>query len=298
METLEEAISDTEQARIYVPRNPFILGVSIDVYCYAIELARFQGQDTAELEREGNEIAAALDNWPLYERSRGSRAVYYFIVKAKEKYQADYEQLMEWVARPSLSQFQLARLLQQDDPAELFNVAKQHPSLTTPGLAAAIRHILDGHTETGLTMIEQLEKGPAPTNTRVLMLDALCIAERPDLARAFADRILKRLPPHDPPSTWRMEVWEAKYMAGQISEQEFLRLAGPFHFESTAAHWTIGMMALAHGDVTKSREHLQIAAQCATPGLWHNEFSKAYLNLIDRGRLPASKLINPNTRDK
>ena len=64
------------------------------------------------------------------------------------------------------------------------------------------------------------------------------------------------------------------------------------------AHWAIGMMALAHGDTAKSREHLKIAAQCAYPGWWSTEFAKAYLNLMDRGRLPVSKSINSNTQDK
>ena len=59
-----------------------------------------------------------------------------------------------------------------------------------------------------------------PDQTRCLMLDIPSIAQRPDIAKRSAERILARLPEHDPPSLWRFEVWEAQYVAGFMDEDE------------------------------------------------------------------------------
>ena len=76
----------------------------IEVYCYAIELARFQGKDIGELETQANEIAAELDKWPRHRQSRTIRMFYHFIVGEQEKYQSEYHEVAQAELGYALSQ--------------------------------------------------------------------------------------------------------------------------------------------------------------------------------------------------
>ena len=295
MDRLQDAAADADTARRLLPDNPYPLVASLNAYNYLFQLATHEGLDTAELKLRAGNFADELERWPNLMPGNFSRLVYFHLSQQDQKLQSERQRLL---ARGYGSpQPELADLLQRDDPSELLAFAARDPSQATPKIAVAIRHVLDGDSEAAFKILEELEQGEAPTNTRCLASDIPSIAQRPDLMKRSAERILARLPDHDPPSLWRFEVWEAQYVAGFMDEDELIRRAGPFHMEGAAVHWLVGMKALSHGDTSKARQHLEIAAAFADPGAWGTVFSRAYLNLMDKGRIPVHAKTSPGNRD-
>jgi hypothetical protein len=84
-----------------------------------------------------------------------------------------------------------------------------------------------------------------------------------------------------------------EFYAGIIDAATLLDKFGPFLIESSVGHYAVGMWELSSAkspsDLDAAKEHLATAADCPTPGYWHVEFAKAYLQLIQDGRLPRKR---------
>jgi serine/threonine protein kinase/transcriptional regulator of met regulon len=294
----QSAAEDSVHANRLLYNNPFVLAATLEVHTAAIELARHLGKDTKPYERYADEIAKQIDQWPHDLHARHRRLLYY-LVKEHEDFAAEKQKLFDdgW----AFTQPQLAGLIQHPDGSKLQRFAEQHSSRRTCQIALALHEVLYGNPEHGLEMHDKLAAEAKAFNTRLLMLDIPALAQRPELAAAAAKRLLADLPKHDPAHYWRFEVTCARYWAQEpaMSDEEFLNCAGPLHIERSTAHYFIGMRAIAEGDIPKAREHLQVAAESGPAGWWYESFSKAYLKLMDEGRIPtSSELSSPMTSEQ
>lgn len=286
METLQDALADAEKARRLLPDNPYALIANLHACNYILTLAIHEGIDTTEIVKRAKGIADELELWPNHLVGGYMRLVHYQLTGQDDKLEAVRKQLRG--LGYGSPQPELAEALLDDDRSKLLALVDKYPSQATPKIALAIRHVLDGDTDSAFAILEQLEQGDACTNTRCLMLDIPSIAGRPDIAKRSAQRILDRLPASDAPSVWRFEPWQAMYVVGDLPKEELIRRAGPFLLEASGVHWCIGMHELANGNIEKAREHLEIGARLKDPGCWGTCFSTIYLSLIDEGRIPVA----------
>ena len=166
MDRLQDAAADADTARRLLPDNPYPLVASLNAYNYLFQLATHEGLDTAELKLRAGNFAEELERWPNLMPGNFSRLVYFHLSQQDQKLQSERQRLL---ARGYGSpQPELADLLQRDDPSELLAFAARDPSQATPKIAVAIRHVLDGDSEAAFKILEELEQGEAPTNTRCL----------------------------------------------------------------------------------------------------------------------------------
>ena len=278
-----KATEDAEEARRLLPDSPYVLAAAMASYNYAIQWARHQGLDTADLEQKADAVANELGQWPKFLDGRMRRSLYYKLIGEDEKFQAENQDLLD--RKMGWPQPYLAELLRRDDPTALIEFAKEHPDIAEPTVAVAIRHVIDGNETQALHLLKELELQHAAPGFRMGILDILCLAGRREEARQLAKRTLESVADYDTPDVWRWDFFMIKYVAEEFDEQEFLEMAGPFHWERCAAHFSIGLDALAAGDKEKARRHLEISQGCAAPGWWLTIFSNVYLDLMEQGRL-------------
>ncbi|MHC4404065.1 MAG: serine/threonine protein kinase [Planctomycetota bacterium] len=292
MSDFDDALADAARAERYQPDNPFVLANCLASQMAAIELAGHQNvlpsPDVQQLKDGMRSTATQLEHWPKYLEGRNRRLLYYRLMNENDKYESEYHNLLaDGIGQP---QPHVTQLFVLEDPIPLYRFAANNSGAFAAQAASALRYIIDGQPELGLELFEKLQRDYTSSEHRFLLLDIPMVAQRVKFTREWAQRLLAQLPPSDSPYTWRWYLWNLEYYAGDITETELLRRAGPFQNETSFAHFAVGMQTLAkaqsQSDLDKVREHLTISADHTAPGWWSTLFSRAYLELMNQGRLP------------
>lgn len=293
--TLNDAANDADKALHLTPDNAVVLAAGMLVYTYLIQLERHEGAARGETptraERKAAEFAQRLDDWDHHLEARMRRLLYYRLIGNTETYRSEYQALLDLdIGAP---QPELGQLLVLDDPSRLDDAVEKYDSFAVPRMIRALRHVVDNEEERALELFQIIQDECEAIDHRALALDIPKLAQRPEIVAATAKQLINKRPTYDPPNIWRCEWQGVRLAAGEMTPEELLELAGPFHYEQCMAHFYIGMQAIAEGDTTNARSHLKVAADCAAPGWWCTVFSEAYLRLMDEGRIPVRKPTDP-----
>lgn len=193
----------------------------------------------------------------------------------------------------------VARMLVDATARELLDEhLKVCPSCFPARTARLFVDVFHGDTSSAQTGLKALQKTFTNLNQRWLMLDVALAGQDPGLARRLANDFYRQESELEFARSGREDLLMIKLYAGMICQDELLEECGPFLVESTIGHYAIGMWKLScsssASEIEEAKRHLAIAADCPVPGLWHVEFAKAYLWLIEDGRLPPT----PNPREE
>ena len=291
MSDVNDARDDAALSRRYHPDNAFVLSSSMYVFISAIELARhhkLSDVDVGILEDLAREIASQMESSLDYRWGRAYRLVFYHLTNREEEYRREYKALSH--QRFGGDQAQVARLLQDGDVSLLHAYLHNNQRSFAAKTAIAVCNVMNGDRASARPALNELKREYTNLNQRWLMLDVALIAQDPNLVRLLAQEFVKPSADGRIKALTRADVLMARFYAGEIGEEELLEMCGPFLVDRSIGHYAIGMWRLAvadsDGDAKVARQHLEIAADCPMPGLWHVEFAKAYVHLLDTGRLP------------
>ncbi len=292
---LDDARSDSFFAERYHPDNPFVLATSLLAHTTSIELARHQNlsvDEIQELEARAASIAKQLERWPTYLQASLPRLEFYRLSDHPEALKMECDRLLEKGFGGDQSRF--ARILTEEDADYMRAALAQSPESLAGQTANAILDVINGDTEAALNTLEKMRRENTNLNDRWLMLDIALVAQQPNRARALALECLQQLPSRDCPAQVRNALWMTQYYAGEIDEEKLLVKVGPCQIEQSVAHYAIGMRKLSTArsaaEIAEVQRHLKLAAECVIPGWWHTTFAKAYLKLIEDGRLPPGRI--------
>jgi serine/threonine protein kinase len=293
MDDLEAAREDATRAARYQPDNAFVLSSGMHAWLTSIELARHEGvlseNELKQLETKAAEIETELARSPNYYHGMIWRLHFLRLMNREQEYQQVYRntQMLGYGKKQAV----IAEMLVGTDARrEIQEYLASNPDSFAAQTAMALLNILEGGESSAEEALTELADKFTNLNQRWLMLDVALASQDQALARRLAKKSLNQLAARKLATISREDQLMTEFYAGAIDADTLLEKCGPFKIEGSVGHYAIGMWQLAgaksRDDLEGVKKHLAIAADCPAPGWWHIEFARAYLQLIEDGRLP------------
>jgi len=293
MADLESAREDATRAARYQPDNAFVLSSGLHAWLTSIELARHQGllseNELQQLESKAAEIEAELARSPNYYQGMIWRLHFLRLMNREQEYQQVFRNTQ--ALGYGKGQSVVAQMLMGPDPRrEIQKYLGSNLDFFAAQTASALLDVLEAEGASAEDALAVLVRRFTNLNQRWLMLDVALASQDQALTQRLANQFLQQLAVKKLATISREDQLMTEFYAGLLDADALLEKCGPFMIERSIGHYAIGMWQLGGAksrvDLEKVKEHLAIAADCPAPGLWHVEFAKAYLQLIQDGRLP------------
>ncbi|MEZ6121421.1 MAG: serine/threonine-protein kinase [Pirellulaceae bacterium] len=292
LETALRACKDANRATGLHPDNAYVHWAALYSYLVALETSAISNRplsegELANLVDGAKSSSTKLEAFPRYPLGKVFRAALHDFLGEKEQHQRLYAELREdeWGG----DQAKVAKLLAASNRVALEEYLTAVPDSLAANAADAISDVLDGN-EQCLSKLAELSKQYQHVHLRWLLLDISLLSGDTELTKNYASQFLRDVEGKEIASTDWQSVPITRFYAGELSSNGLLDMFVASKYESSVAHYAVGMWKLGSAktpaDVEDAKRHLQIAADAPVSGVWHTEFSKAYLKLIDEGRLP------------
>jgi hypothetical protein len=219
--------------------------------------------------------------WPTYALGREARATYFSLIERPDLV-AEEEALLR--KQNAGGYFTEAVYLLEQGRTEDLRQFREHlekensleSQLFLPVLLAF--NADENVRQTALEIWQDRDCDDLSYVTANVMLDIPLLLGRPDLAERAISDLLKR---GRPPMDWDGWQWRVEYLAGRETEESYLARATPFSCCEAFADYTVGLQALARGELKKARKHFEIVIQTGKVSWWSFGTARAILASMD-----------------
>lgn len=282
MTDLQLAMNDQQVARVLLPHSEVVKTRLLSLHLNAYEFAVAWPDKVDDARREAwrtsaddlaSELSMNLSSWDgaatalAYYRATKQNATADDLESRIEVRFADLQPIrdMNWFVSRNYSQFQAA-------VAEGASVFTKHIfalALFEKGDLQAARTLIDE------TLTESMKSADAIASAIEVLQLMGDFARAEELAKAY-------LSSQDSWEFWDWSTQAVKYHAGEVTEEQLLRSAHPFHEELCVARYNVGLWHLARGDQDVAKKQFEGVIETGRIGWGCYARAKAFLKRLEQ----------------
>ena len=277
---LRAAMEDSQIARWLLPNSNTVNSSALELYLDAYHFAQASPDRVNDVQREewrshaealAAEFAHRLSDW------EGAAQALAFYRSTGQTTEADS---LEAQIETKFADIQPIRDGMWFENRDLTRLEKELPtanSFTKHLYALALYE--RGETERALKVVqESLDQSKLNADALVSAVETLQLMKQFDASRNLAKDYLTSGTGWD---CLELSIYVLKYFAGDLSEQELLEYAHPFHTSMCHMEHMVGVWHLARGDREAARKHLEASVATGRIGWGSYARAKAYLKRMD-----------------